>query len=63
MKKWNTPIIESLSISDTACGGSKPSEHDGCIYEIEFGFGKTMVEEYFPSSGDAGKCGKHNKRV
>ncbi|MCR4635598.1 MAG: hypothetical protein K5754_05145 [Butyrivibrio sp.] len=31
MKAWNTPVIETLEINETAAGGRQVTSHDGNI--------------------------------
>lgn len=54
MKKvWSNPVVEEMSIKETAAGGPLPHVHDGNIYEIQDENGETVaVEEYWPVSGD-----------
>lgn len=62
MKKWENPGIEALDISATACGGGAATEHDGCVYEVEFPFGKISLEEYVPASGATNQCMNPDKQ-
>lgn len=57
MKKWESPVMEMIDIKETACGGTSVTKHDGCIYEV----GNTVVEEYFPLSGQEPNCQNPNK--
>lgn len=51
MKNWMNADVVELNLSETAAGGSKPSVHDGNIYEIKSTDGSTVaVEEYEPET-------------
>ena len=53
MKKvWSNPVVEEMSVKETAAGGPRPSVHDGNIYEIVKDGNVVAVEEYWPISGD-----------
>ena len=51
-KPYIKPELESLSIKETAAGGTKATSHDGYIWERTLDDGKHIaIEEYFPASG------------
>ena len=51
-KAYVKPVIDEMSIKATAAGGSKPSTHDGYIYETNVNGQVVAVEEYYPASGE-----------
>lgn len=51
-KEYAKPVVEEMSIKETAAGGSKPAVHDGYIYEMKVGDRTVAVEEYYPASGE-----------
>lgn len=53
MKKvYSKPAIDVKNIKETAAGGSKPSTHDGYVYETTVNGQTVAVEEYYPASGE-----------
>ena len=47
-KEYAKPVVEEMSIKETAAGGS----NDGYIYEMKVGDRTVAVEEYYPASGE-----------
>ena len=51
-KMYSKPMVEELSIKETAAGGSRATTHDGYIYEMNVNGNQVFVEEYYPASGE-----------
>ena len=52
-KMYSKPVVEEMSIKETAAGGLNRTTHDGKIYQISNTQGELItVEEYYPASGE-----------